>query len=162
MGDIADMLMDQVFDEMAQDNAELTFGLGSRATGKSFKKPTTMTLKTMHRTRIGQVMPIAEMTDSHLLNTVQMLLNQAIDLRLIGEAPVKQMSEFELAFNDGQTPMMNPEQAGRKARNIMESCVPYVFELVLRGKMNDDLMAMAQQAMGRKAIERSAPTPELP
>ncbi len=80
-----------------------------------------------HKTADGTKMLVAEMEDSHLLNTVKMHLRNAVTAKgRVNAAPV---SEFARNLYGAQT---DPAEAAAMVRQIMEKVEPYVAEMWLR------------------------------
>lgn len=83
-----------------------------------------------HTTSDGHKMLVAEMRDSHLMNTIRLYCRKMQDTRNSIDAK-GQMSPVERAMYD--LPEHTPEEAGWELKRLANHLYPYLAEAFLRG-----------------------------
>lgn len=96
-----------------------------------------------HTTKTGQRMPIAAMTNEHLLNMILIVCNKMADARAAAETQ-SELSAFERRLYGVSD--LSPTDAADIVRDGLMILAPYVLEAALRG-MN--ISADLQAAIGR-------------
>ena len=82
-----------------------------------------------HRTKDGNKMLVAEMTDEHLLNTIHLVLDSALRTKGSGD-PASAMSDFQASMYGIER--VDSKKAGELVRAAVERLYPYLSELFLR------------------------------
>lgn len=115
-----------------------------------------------HTTGDGRTLLIAQMTDKHLGNTVNLLFRRVAELRDLAEV-APSMSPFSRALY-GVTEI-NPEEAGRVVAQAVRKLYPYIAELVLRGNNTyiedtSDNLRQIMERTGPLSLQAVAELPE--
>lgn len=106
-----------------------------------------------HRTKEGDVMLVAEMEDSHLLNTIRLMLRNLAEARRIAESGNVRSDYFATVLS-GRDPKAAQRQAKEMMMGIHATVQPYIAEAALRGI---EITALLRVTYGRdKALERTA------
>ena len=66
--------------------------------------------------------------------------------------PKEEPSDFDKAFMGSASSVITPERAGNRARDIIMSTLPYLFELMMRDELDEEITSMSRQAMGREKL----------
>lgn len=93
-----------------------------------------------HRTKDGNVMLIAEMTDSHLKNTIKLFIRKMMEVRHAC-ATQPELGPMERAMYGISE--ADPTEGGRLLRVITQKLYPYLAELFLRGIDEDSEIRLA-------------------
>lgn len=97
-----------------------------------------------HITRDGDNLLIAQMSDTHLRNFLNLLFDQIRQAKEIGQANTK-ASEFDRALYN--LPEINETEAGQMVRQVLKQMYPYLTEAFLRDM--EDVRADLVEVMGR-------------
>ena len=100
-----------------------------------------------HTTREGDQMLVAEMSDSHLLNTVELNIRKAETAK--GKAQALPTSDYARGLYGVKR--VDAEEAGRMVRTIMDAMTPYIAEMWVRG-IGDNLREQVQVLLDRQSI----------
>jgi hypothetical protein len=103
-----------------------------------------------HRTKEGQVMLILNMEDRHLINTARMLVRQAAQLRTTKDLNIDEIDEA-LLFS-GRQNITDPRQIARMIEAKIESALPFLLELHVRGIYDEQLREDLIKALNRKQL----------
>lgn len=98
----------------------------------------------VHRTRAGNKLLIAEMSDQHLVNTVKLNLAKIAKLQR-GLVETPSINPYHARLYG--MPKVDIDEAARKSRNVIEHMYPYLAELYLRGLT--DLVEPLRKVVGR-------------
>lgn len=108
---------------------------------------------TMHRTTEGVELPIAEMTDSHLLNVLKLVGSKIGRLKYELEHPVTEMSNIQRAMLLAQgRALPEPANVDNTALSLgsgITKAQPYVLEGLLRPGIQAEVIALWQEMIGR-------------
>lgn len=98
-----------------------------------------------HTTRDGLTILIAEMDDTHLINTIKLFSK---DLPALAEhAQGDNMVERDVLYK--RPGHIKPDDATRLWRNQIQRLYPYLAEAILRDSIRDDVASIAKVAIGR-------------
>lgn len=122
---------------------------GQRRHNLDYKTVTIMYKK--HTTQTGEKMLIASMSDQHLENTINLILEklQAINNLMDGTEKYSG-SPSQLALRGIRKSKLNFDDLANRQRDIMNLLYPYLAEAFLRGMNNKPL----QQALGRTGQDK--------
>jgi len=106
-------------------------------------------MKRVHRTKDGQDMLVSEMEDSHLVNTIKMIIKNMQAAKNIIDQELKATDSYALLNG-----MPDSKEARGKAKAFLKQSPQklemYIFELFLRGLDESKVRADLQEVMGRK------------
>jgi hypothetical protein len=120
-----------------------------------------MEMTIVHTTADGISIPINKMEDKHLVNTCRMFMRKALHMKaMAGAMKEEDGDEFTEAFMNssrGNSTVLSPAQAGRKAWEAYEKAVSYAAEVAFRGITDLELVSMRKELLGEvRAIETKA------
>jgi hypothetical protein len=84
-----------------------------------------------HIQRNGEQSLIAEMADSHLLNTIKLYSRKLLSLRSFAYQEQQAIDEFTMSVYD--IPKMSPADAAKEYKGLLRQLYPYMAEAFLRG-----------------------------
>jgi hypothetical protein len=115
-----------------------------------------------HTTRAGDRLPIAMMTDEHLLNTINVHLQRVTSAKHILRTEHSEVTSLFMGREAHQISKSMRQQAQAELMRFHERISPYVTEAVVRNLQLNNLMLQLQQALERtKAIPNPKPLKQI-
>lgn len=112
----------------------------------------------MHRTRDGEVVALAGMTSSHLVNTIAMFSTRMEEATKLIEQDPKQRTGRQAALYGKEDTTMPPEKYQAMVRGYYERIGPYITEAALRDDIDiSKVRNIVRRALGREGIDPMAP-----
>jgi hypothetical protein len=112
-----------------------------------------------HTTRTGDRVAIAQMSDSHLFNTVRLIIRRLNEARIILENPQECSTVAKVLYGNASKQMK--DQARDTIKSLYEILPHYVLELELRSGVPDSIRSSLQEAIGRnQALPGGLPSNE--
>lgn len=103
-----------------------------------------------HRTKDGINMPIATMTNEHLLNLIRSRLGRVGEIRAaLQRSPDAVSTEERVQASMYKIRVLTPEEAADHIRGLVDELMPYLLEAYLRNMPEPRLLLI--QAIGRDA-----------
>lgn len=99
-----------------------------------------------HTTRGGESMLVCEMTDSHLINTINLKLRKLEGILAVADQ-LKDSDEYQRHLYNRQN--IDPGMAADATKEIANQLEPYIMEAVLRN-IDDQIRNYMQIVFGRK------------
>jgi len=103
----------------------------------------TTTVKNQHCTRDGLVMPIATMTDQHLLSTIKLICAQIKNLNKTDLTVIPK--HLKVFVKDS---VLSEEQLEKEVIKEADKLLPYLFFAILRPLIKDDVISLIYDAFG--------------
>lgn len=101
------------------------------------------TVKNLHYTKEGLAMPIATMTDQHLLSTIKLICGQIKNLR---KTDLTAIPKYLKVFVKDE--VMSEEQLEKETIKETDKLLPYLFFAILRPSIKDDVISLVYDALG--------------